>query len=107
MQETKRVLLGRTFLFGFIVVFLVNAVLFYNEQKENSYGLPLSVANEVVWNADGQITIGHDVSAEECYEKYVGWLNRYKNTDMIQAQTELAERLPISRERIKWRLRRL
>ena len=94
MQETKRVLLGRTFLFGFIVVFLVNAVLFYNEQKENSYGLPLSVANEVVWNADGQITIGHDVSAEECYEKYVGWLNRYKNTDMIQAQTELAERLP-------------
>ena len=62
MQETKRVLLGRTFLFGFIVVFLVNAVLFYNEQKENSYGLPLSVANEVVWNADGQITIGHDLS---------------------------------------------
>lgn len=89
MQELKRVLTNRTFLFGLIAILIINAVLFYNEQKENDYGLDLSVANEIIWNTDGQMTIGNDTDAKECYSKYINLLTQYKNTDPIEAQTEL------------------
>ena len=52
MQELKRVFTNRTFLFGLIAILIINAVLFYNEQKENDYGLDLSVANEIIWNTE-------------------------------------------------------
>ena len=67
MQELKRVFTNRTFLFGLVLILVINAVMFYNEQKENDYGFDLSVANEVIWDIDGQITIGNDTDAEECY----------------------------------------
>lgn len=93
MQELKRVFTNRTFLFGLIAILIINAVLFYNEQKENDYGLDLSVANEIIWNTDGQMTIGNDTDAKECYSKYINLLTQYKNTDPIEAQTELTAEL--------------
>lgn len=93
MQELKRVLLGRTFLLTLIAVLIVNAVLFWNEQTENDYGLDLSAANEIVWGVDGQMTIGNDVNKAECYEKYSAYIKQYKNTDTVQAQAELKEKL--------------
>ena len=93
MQELKRVFTNRTFLFGLIAILIINAVLFYNEQKENDYGLDLSVANEIIWNTDGQMTIGNDTDAEECYLKYINLLTQYKNTDPIEVQKELTAKL--------------
>ena len=93
MQELKRVLLGRTFLLTLIAVLIVNAVLFWKEQAENDYGLDLSAANEIVWGVDGQMTIGNDVNKAECYEKYSAYIKQYKNTDTVQAQAELKEKL--------------
>lgn len=93
MQELKRVLLGRTFLLALIAVLIVNAVLFYNGQADNDYGLDLSISNEIVWSVDGQITIGNDVDAAECYEKYSAYIEQYKNTDAVQVQVELKEKL--------------
>ena len=93
MQELKRVFTNRTFLFGLVLILVINAVMFYNEQKENDYGFDLSVANEVIWGIDGQITIGNDTDAEECYAKYINLLKQYKDTDPIQAQIELTEKL--------------
>ena len=93
MQELKRVFTNRTFLLGLVLILVINAVMFYNEQKENDYGLDLSVANEVIWEIDGQMTIGNETDAEECYAKYINLLKQYKDTDPIQAQTELSEKL--------------
>ena len=93
MQELKRVFTNRTFLFGLIAILIINAVLFYNAQKENDYGLDLSVANEIIWNTDGQMTIGNDTNAKECYSKYINLLTQYKNSDLIEAQTELTAKL--------------
>lgn len=93
MQELKRVLTNRTFLFGLIAILIINAVLFYNEQKENDYGLDFSTANEIIWNIDSQMTIGNDTNAEECYSKYVNLLKQYKNADLIETQTELTAKL--------------
>ena len=38
MQELKRVFTNRTFLLGLVLILVINAVMFYNEQKENDYG---------------------------------------------------------------------
>lgn len=90
LQELKRVLWGRTFLFTLIAVLIVNAVLFYNEQADNDYGLDLSVANEIVWGMDGQITIGNDVNAEECYEKYLTYIEQYQVYKRLEAKVVVA-----------------
>ncbi len=93
MQEFKRIFASKTFLFTLLAIVLVNAALFYNEQKENDYGLDLSAANEIVWDMDGGMTISEQTDAEESYARYLALLGKYQSYDPAVAQAELTASL--------------
>ena len=90
-MEFKRLFLNKRFSGLILLLLVLNAALFVKTQRDNDYGMDLSLAtNEMTFDFTGEmVTSGIQPDAKSCQEAYRTLLTEYKEKDPEQAAAEL------------------
>ena len=92
MAEWKRIFRNRRLCIGLLVILLLNSFLFLREQTVQDYGIDGTIPTFTISiniSGDSYEVTQKKVDSRDGYERYLQWLDNYKDIPLTEALTEL------------------